>query len=428
MLTESIVKSLSFRVAGATALAVVFAVSPALAQFQMPDPKEMSGLPRPDGQLPNGIVSVRLIRGQLSNNIVDFPVELHGGEKVLTVNTDDTGRAQFGGVRPGTRVHAVATVDGERLESREFPVPETGGVRVMLVATANEGVRGSGPATAPRAEAAPGGGAAPGAPAQPGMVVLGGNTRFVVEMSDAGPQVFYLFDIQNTARAPVNPSKPFVVDLPSDATNATLMDGSSPQALLKDNRLTVNGPFAPGRTVAQVAFLVGSGSSVRLSPTLPAPLEQLAVVVHKIGDVTVNSRQLTTQQDMPAEGQTYILASGPPVAAGTPISIDIDGMPSHSPVPRYVALALTILIVAIGVWGAAAPKQASAVTARRQQLQARREKLFNDLVRLEQQRRDGQVAHDQYVHRRQTLVAQLERVYGELDQRGSVRGNEGLAA
>src|SRR6266511_964081 len=91
------------------------------AQFQMPDAKEMSGIPRPVTDLPNGTVSVRLIRGDLSNNITNHPVELHVGSKVLTANTDDAGRAQFSNLDARAPVKAIALVDGERLESQEFP-------------------------------------------------------------------------------------------------------------------------------------------------------------------------------------------------------------------------------------------------------------------------------------------------------------------
>src|SRR6476661_5539003 len=112
-------------------------VKPGSAQggFAMPDAKEMSGIPRPVEDLPNGAVSVRLIRGSLSNNIVGHPVKLLAGGKELTVKTDDTGRAQFNDVPPGSTVRAVADVDGEHLESREFPAPTRGGIRLMLVAT-----------------------------------------------------------------------------------------------------------------------------------------------------------------------------------------------------------------------------------------------------------------------------------------------------
>src|SRR5262249_13167195 len=135
------------------------------AQFQMPDAKQMSGIPRPVTDLPNGSISVRLIRGDLSNNIPTHPVELHAGSKVTTVKTDENGRAQFDKLEPGTTVKAVAVVDGERLESQEFPAPAQGGVRLMLVATDKT----KGPATTPDA------------PAITGQVVIGTQSRIVIE-------------------------------------------------------------------------------------------------------------------------------------------------------------------------------------------------------------------------------------------------------
>ena len=124
-------------------------VSSVVARFlphrsQMPDPKQMSGIPRPVTDLPDGSLSVRLIQGDLSNNIADHPVELHIGDKVQTVKTDEAGRAQFDSLPPGATVKAVAVVDGERLESQEFPAPAQGGIRLMLVATDKEKERQQG--------------------------------------------------------------------------------------------------------------------------------------------------------------------------------------------------------------------------------------------------------------------------------------------
>ena len=148
----------------------------------------MAGIPRPVTDLPDGHVSVRLIRGQLSNNIQGHPVELHAGGKVITVKTDENGRAEFSGVAAGTSVKAVAMVDGERLESQEFPWPGQGGIRLMLVATLKGG-------------AAP----PPVFQPQPGNVVLGDQTRVIIDLADETLQVYYLLDIRNSARAPVNP-------------------------------------------------------------------------------------------------------------------------------------------------------------------------------------------------------------------------------
>ena len=117
-------------------LAVCFCAASVLhAQFQMPDPKQMSGIPRPVDDLPDGSVSVRLIRGQLTNNIADHVVELHVGGNVLKAATDEGGRAQFDKLAAGASVKASVDIDGEHLESEEFPAPGRGGIRLMLVAT-----------------------------------------------------------------------------------------------------------------------------------------------------------------------------------------------------------------------------------------------------------------------------------------------------
>src|SRR5438132_6941459 len=86
-------------------------------QFAMPDPRQMAGIPRPVTDLPDGSISVRVIRGSLSNNVADQVVELRVGGKVLRAKTDAAGRAQFDRVTPGASVKAAAVVDGEQLES-----------------------------------------------------------------------------------------------------------------------------------------------------------------------------------------------------------------------------------------------------------------------------------------------------------------------
>ena len=158
----------------------VLCVEPAQlrAQFQMPDAKEMSGIPRPVDDLPNGTISVRLIRGELSNNIAESSRRAARRTKVLTVKTDENGRAQFDELTAGATVKASADVDGEHLESQEFPAPAEGGIRLMLVATD----------TAKPA-------AAPNAPAIKGEVVLGSESRIVIEPGDEAVAVFYLLDI-----------------------------------------------------------------------------------------------------------------------------------------------------------------------------------------------------------------------------------------
>jgi hypothetical protein len=376
--------------------------APASAQLQMPDPRQMAGIPRPVTDLPAGHVSVRLIRGQLANNIPGHPVEMHaGGKPVSTVKTDENGRAEFSGVTPGTPVRAVATVDGERLESQEFPWPGDSGIRLMLVAT-------------PKGSDAP----PPVFQARPGNVVLGDQTRVIIDHADDGLQVYYLLDIRNNATTPVDPPSAVVVNMPSRAASATVLAGA-PQAVSLGDHVTITGPFAPGQTEVQIAYRlpVTSGDET-FEQTLPLSVPGIAVLMRKVGNISLSSPQLPQVQERAIQGDTYILAQGPSIPAGAPLAITVSGLPHHSPWPRRIALTLAVVMLGVGFWAASRRPSPGSNAARIKQLSGKREKIYNELVRLEQQRRAGSVDAAKYAERRPALMAQLERVYRDLDTEG----------
>jgi hypothetical protein len=368
----------------------------------MPDPKMMSGIPRPVDDLPMGSISVRLIRGSLSNNITRFPVELHIGSKVLTVNTDDEGRAQFDHLNPASTVKAEATVDGEHLESQEFTVPDRGGIRLMLVATDKEKEARDAAAAA--------------APAVTGTVTLSNQSHIVVESGDEQLDVYYLLTVNNPASTPVKTATPFYFDMPTGATGTTVLDGSSPNARADGSRVYFDGPFPPGDTSIQVACaLPVYGGTVDIKQTFPATFSQLAVIVRKLGDMKLSSPQLTRQQDMPMNGEIAIVAEGSSVQAGQPFVLTLSGVPHHSAAPRYTALSIAVIVALVGIWVSSTPQDATAKKSERQQLIARREKLFQELVRLENDRRNNRGDKARYSERREELLATLEQLYGALD-------------
>lgn len=400
-------------------LCVLGGSSFAAAQIQMPDARQMSGIPRPVDDLPARTVSVRLVRGDLSNNIANHPVELHVGGKVETVVTDEAGRAQFGPLTPGAVLKAVAVVDGERLESQEFPAPAVGGIRLLLVATDKEKEgRAAAEATAL---------------AIPGQVRIGGDSRFVIEPGEEMVRVYYLLDVVNTAGAPVNPSTPFEFTTPDDSDSTSILEGSSPQASVSGKRVRVEGPFPPGNTFVQVAYtLPATTGSVDIAQPFPVTLEHVAVIVRKVGDARLTSPQLVRQQEMPADGKLYIAAGGSQaIEAGQPMVLHITGLPHHSGAPRWVALSLAFGIVLVGVVAARRPPDPGGSGAERKRLVARREKLFQDLVRLEADHRHGKSDQSRYPARREELIAALEHIYGILDSDDSSpepAGRAGLAA
>ena len=373
---------------------------------QMPDPKAMSGLPLQVPDLAVGTVTARVFRGALSNPLPGQSVELTGAGSAKTAKTDEAGRATFSGLPPGARVRAAVVVDGERIQSQEFDVPAAGGVRLMLVATD----------AAIEKKAAEDRALAQSAAVQ-GSVVLGEQSRFVLEIADDTLNVFNLMQIVNTAKTPVNTAGPIVFELPEGAGAAGIMQGSSPSAVAAGKRVTVTGPFPPGNTLVQFAYSVPLGSEeIVLAQKLPAQMTQTAVVAQKVGGMQLSSPQITEKREMQAEGQTYIVGQGGAVRAGDTLTITLSGLPHRAAWPKIVAVLLAAIIIAAGAWGASRGGAAAPQSARRAQLNARRDKLFAELAALDAQRRKGTIEGGAYASRREELVTALEDLYAGLER------------
>ena len=359
----------------------------------------MSGIPRPDPQQPSRSVSVRVIRGAMTNNIASQPVDLLVNGTARTVKTGEDGRSQFEDLTPGATLQAVTVVDGQRLESQQFPAPAAGqpGIRLLLVAT--------------------GGAASAGAPAVAGEVAIGGRSRIVIEPDDESVRVYYLLELVNNASAPVSPASPFMFQTPTEAQGTTIMEGSAPEATANGTTVRVQGPFPPGGTFVQVAYALPAASgSVDIVQTFPTALDHLPVMVKKVGGTTFKSPQIDRQQEMPLEGDIYIVGVGDrAISSGQAITLSIGGLPHHTTAPRWTALSMALGIAVVGFWAAWRPETPKTRADERKQLIARREKLFQDLVRLEADARRGKADPSRYAPRREEIVGALEHVYGALD-------------
>jgi hypothetical protein len=382
----------------------------------MPDPSQMAGVPLPAPELTDGTITVRVMREQLGNNVPNHPVTLKGAQLTKTVNTDVQGRASFTGVAPGTVVVATTTLDGEDLQSQEFDIPTRGGVRLALIS----GLKKRAERERAAAEAAA------KEPARPGVVTIGGESRVILEFQDDNLQAFYILEFINGARTPIDTGRPLVLDLPPAATSAALMEGSSRLATVQGDRVTITGPFPPGTTAVQIGYtLPYSADSVTIEQRWPAAFDQVFVAIEKVGDLKLTSPQVPEQQEAAASGTRFVMGRGARLNAGDPLTLTLSGLPHRGTMVRNVGLGVAAAVLVLGFWAAfsgTAPKR-----AHDSHLAARREKLFNELVELEQQHKSGRVDEKRYAARRQTLVAQLERVLGELDRPPS-SGGEGVAA
>ncbi|MES1164474.1 MAG: hypothetical protein ABUR63_01850 [Verrucomicrobiota bacterium] len=121
----------------------------------MPDLASIVGKPLPDRGMALGTVMVRLARQTPANAIAGVEivalVEAPGGEtRKRTAKTDTGGRALFEALPVGHQFQAEVVVDGEKLTTSKFAIPEAGGVRTMLIAklSATPGGAPAGPGAA----------------------------------------------------------------------------------------------------------------------------------------------------------------------------------------------------------------------------------------------------------------------------------------
>jgi len=387
---------------------------------QMPDPSQIHGKAIPAAELPAGTVTVRVVRESLGNNVSGQQVKVTIGGTTKTATTDDQGRALFDNLPRGEQGRAEVTVSGESLVSDPFTVPAAGGLRVILVAGIAQA------AERKKAEEAK----ELAAPPTKGVVVIGGNSRILMQFQDDNLQVFYVLDVINNARSRVDIGGPLIFDLPRGAAGASSLEGSSPSVKVSGNRVTVLGPFAPGTTAVQVGYQLRYDShDVTVAQKFPVAMEQVTVGVQKVGDMRMTSPQFQTTRDLRTdEGTVFLVGNGSTLAGGQALTLNLTGLPVHNNLPRIAALTLAGAIIALGVWLVVAAR--SSDTRTRKALEQRRDSLLGELEQLEVKRRAGTINAERYSSRRQRLLSDLEAIYGELDEAGAAPpgGGEGVAA
>lgn len=414
----------------AGALAASGLLAPDLAQSafaQMPDLSQMSGQPLPSGDVPAGTISVRVVRQTMSNNVAGVEVQLEAPAQTLKATSDANGRAVFPNVAQGPTWKAVATVDGERLESQPFIMPAAGGLRMLLVAGLKSGAASG--VAAPSA----GGGvpAAPAGPSVPGEVTLGGQSRFVVELAERALEVYGLFELSNLSSSSVMPASPIVFEMPAEAKTVSVLEGSSPTATANGNRVTVTGPFPPGITNVQIAYRYPyTGGDVRVTQVLPLALGQTTVILRKLDGVQFRLANGQGQRDVPLEGRMYVVLNGGAIPVGTPLDLSLSGLPHRSEWPTYLGIGLGALIMIGGAvmvfLGARGSRTGRDDDARA--VKMRRTTLFEQLVSLER-RRTGKMRDDPgLMTRRDELMSQIEALDETLAELAITSGTASPAA
>jgi len=264
--------------------------------------------------------------------------------------------------------------------------------------------------------------------ASSGTLRLGADTRFAIEFQDDQLTVFYLLEFVNPGQTALAPT-PVVIELPTAATGASFMQGAPQGAGIAGSRVTIPGPFAPGVTQVPIAFRIESWPvDWTLDQRFPLPLDNIAVAAQKLTGMTLESPQAATVRETTFQGLPYLVAIGKGVAAGTPLTVTLRGLPHRSPIALYVALLVAVGLVVWGVW-AARSRQRPEEATRRRQLESRRHRGLSTLAALDEQARAGTIDAQVHADKRAALLHELERIYRELDAMGDLPGGDpGLAA
>jgi hypothetical protein len=81
-------------------------------------------------------------------------------------------------------------------------------------------------------------------------------------------------------------------------------------------------------------------------------LQQLTLLVEQRGTIEIESPQITARNMVDSNGQPLIFASGPAIAAGQALTVNITGLPHHPTWPQWVAFGLAMAVIGWGLWGA----------------------------------------------------------------------------
>jgi hypothetical protein len=127
------------------AVAFVPASSTVDAQPTGAPPAFALGKPLPDGSMAAGSVSVRVVAGSPASPVPGTEVTVIVGNQPHVARTDASGRAVISNLPAGSTAKArILDAEGKEQFSDPFPIPSSGGVRVMLSTKPFTGMGGGG--------------------------------------------------------------------------------------------------------------------------------------------------------------------------------------------------------------------------------------------------------------------------------------------
>jgi hypothetical protein len=333
---------------------------------------------------------------QLGQVTADAPI------KVLRATSNEAGLARFEGLDTSEKTGYAALIEqqGMRLSTEPFRMEPAQGMRGEIRAI--------------------------GRTTDVSVLRFDNRARLIFEVGEDSVQMMEELIFKNVSEQAFEPGpEGLLIPLPVGFEGAKEIEGSVPLDVRDGQGAAVRSPISPNRgamfaTPVRVGFVLPAGGSpnVDLRQKMPFGLEGALLLVPANTNLTLEGsglRERPAQAD--AQGNTVKLFDLDPIPPGGTLALTIKGLPALDRKGRNFAGVLCLLLIVGAVIFSPRSSKVTRAVASAAQLTERREKLFSELVALEQQRRqaksDGK--RDSSVEeRRLELVAKLENVYREL--------------
>lgn len=364
----------------------------------------MNGVVEPDPNLPAGTLEVKLLgEGDQPRAGREVVLGIVGKDRALTAKrgrTDASGIARFTDLATGDAAGyaTVADYDGQKLGTPAFRLPPDHGVRAT--------VRPLGVTT------------------DTSVLRLDDRSRFAFEPREDALVVYEMLSVRNPTDKIVDPGLGGILfPLPKGFQGAQPLDSSAPvevrarEGMVYRGKLMPSGPDGQGGGAeVRFAFIAPAlgERTVQLRQPMPYGMRRPLLIVPasaQLQPIAEGLRTLPPETDK--QGNKVNLYEIPDVAPGGTLELGISGIsvPDHG--GRNVAAVLITLLIVGGILLSAGGSKAAVDSGQRDELLARREALFAELVALERASSSPD-ARQRTSERRRELVTKLERVYRDL--------------
>jgi hypothetical protein len=382
------------------------AAPPGAQTFRMGAP---TGRATPASDLPKGTleIEVRSAAGQpMANQQVRLgqihltPTGADRGVKEQRAVTDARGMVRFTDLATGQDNGFVAVTEhqGLRLSVEPFRMPEDSGMRGQILALRRT--------------------------SDPSVLRLDPRSKVIVDLREEALAVMIGLFFRNTSQEIFDPGpQGLIIPMPEAAVNAQEIEGGEPLEILPGKGIRIRSIIPPDSaasfvSTARYGYILPTGGdrTLELKQVMPIALPDPFILVPEKTGLGLEGPGLRPgQDDVDGTGDKVKVFTTDPIAAGGTLALTVTNIPARARTGRVVASVLCALLIAgalAGVRRRRGPKTATDGTGR-EELIARRETLFGELVELDRERKTGGESV-RSTDRRKQLVTELETVYRNL--------------